>query len=83
MPAACAYISTHFTTTMKKIISTSILAFTMLTTFAQYKMRTVDELINRTEPGWPVVKQWIDSAKNKVEVLPVDTSKAREPLYKT
>ena len=55
----------------------------MLTTFSQYKMRSVDELINSTDPGWPIVKQWIDSAKNKVEVLPVDTTKSREALYKT
>ena len=46
-------------------------------------MRTVDQLINRTDPGWAVVKQWIDSAKNKVEVLPVDTLKAKDALYKT
>jgi Protein of unknown function DUF2625 len=70
-------------TTMKKITSTLILAFTILTTFAQYKMRPVDQLINRTDPGWRVVKQWIDSAKNKVEILPVDTSKAKDALYKT
>jgi hypothetical protein len=68
---------------MKKIVSPLILAFTILTTFAQYKMRPVDQLINRTDPGWRVVKQWVDSAKNKVEILPVDTSKAKDALYKT
>ena len=68
---------------MKKIIITLILAFTIPTIFGQYKMRTVDELINRTEPRWTVVKQWIDSAKNKVEILPVDTLKAKDALYKT
>ncbi len=46
-------------------------------------MRSVEELINKTEPGWTFVKEWIDSAKNKVEVLPVDTVKAKEALYKT
>jgi len=68
---------------MKQFISTFILTLLSLTIFAQYKMRTVDQLINRTDPGWPVVKKWIDSAKNKVEVLPADTSKAKDALYKT
>ena len=46
-------------------------------------MRSTDELINKIDPGWVLVKQWIDSAKNKVEILPVDTAKARDALYKT
>jgi len=46
-------------------------------------MRSVEELINTTEPGWPLVKQWIDSAKNKVEILSCDTVKAKVALYKT
>jgi hypothetical protein len=49
----------------------------------QKKMRSVDELINKVEPGWTLVKEWMDSAKNKIEVLPADTSKAKEALYKT
>ena len=46
-------------------------------------MRPVDELINTTEPGWTLVQQWIDSAKNKVEILPCDPTKAKDALYKT
>ena len=68
---------------MKSIVTTVILALTMLATFAQYKMRPVSELINKADPGWKVVKKWIDSAKNKVMILPVDTSKAKDALYKT
>ena len=68
---------------MQKLISVIVLTLFALTTFAQYKMRPVEQLINRTDPGWTVVKQWIDSAKNKVQVLPVDTSKAKDALYKT
>jgi hypothetical protein len=68
---------------MKRALTTCLLCFSSLTLFAQYKMRPVDQLINQTDPGWPVVKQWIDSAKNKVEVLPADLSKAKEALYKT
>jgi len=53
-----------------------------LTISAQTKMRTLNELVNKADPGWTFVKQWIDSAKNKVEVLPVDTVKAKDALYK-
>jgi uncharacterized protein DUF2625 len=67
---------------MIKLISAFVLTLSIMTSFAQYKMRPVEQLINRTDPGWTVVKQWIDSAKNKVEVLPVDTSKAKDALYK-
>ncbi|MCH5683103.1 DUF2625 domain-containing protein [Niabella sp. W65] len=51
--------------------------------FGQAPMRTLEQLIDITDPGWPLVKQWIGAAKNKVEVLPVDTTKAKEALYKT
>jgi hypothetical protein len=46
-------------------------------------MRTVDELINSVDPGWVYVKQWIDSATNKIEVLPADIDQARVALYHT
>ncbi|HEU5166710.1 MAG TPA: DUF2625 domain-containing protein [Chitinophagaceae bacterium] len=49
---------------------------------AQNKLRSIDELINKKESGWILVKQWIDSAKNKVEILQPDSSKAKEALYK-
>lgn len=60
-----------------------ILTFLNLTTSAQNKMRSVDELINKTEPGWTLVQEWIKSAKNKVEILTVDTTRAKDALYKT
>jgi hypothetical protein len=60
-----------------------ILMLLPMSGFAQNKMRPLDELINKQEPGWVLVKQWIESAKNKVEVLPVDSVKASEALYKT
>lgn len=68
---------------MMKFIIEFILILLGLSICAQDKMRTIDELINRTDPGWPVVKQWIVDAKNKVEILPVDSVKAKEALYKT
>jgi hypothetical protein len=47
------------------------------------KMRALNELINRDDPGWIYVREWIDSAKNRIEILPVDTLKAKLALYNT
>ena len=67
-----------------KALCASILIIVLATHgSAQNKLRSIDELINKKEPGWILVKQWIDSAKNKVEILQPDSSKAKEALYKT
>ena len=68
---------------MKKQFLTTIITILTLTTFAQNKMRTVDELINKDESSWEIVKEWIYNAKNKVEILSADTSQAKDALYKT
>lgn len=60
-----------------------LILLSSLRVFAQNKMRPVDELINTKEPGWIMVKSWIDSATNKVEILSCDTTKAKEVLYRT
>jgi len=68
---------------MKKYL-TVILFFSLpLIGLSQNKMRKAEDLINTKEPGWVLVQQWIDSAKNSIEVLPVDTAKAKDALYKT
>lgn len=46
-------------------------------------MRTLQELINTKDPGWIVVKEWIDLAKNKVEILPNSRLRAEEALVNT
>jgi hypothetical protein len=33
-------------------------------------MRQLDELINTEDPAWPMVRTWINDARNAVEVLP-------------
>lgn len=66
---------------MKKLLLVLITISLSLTTFAQ--MRNIEDLINKVEPGWDLVQEWIDSAKNKVEVLSCDTAKAKDALYKT
>jgi hypothetical protein len=61
----------------------SLLMFALLpfSLMAQTSMRPLEELINKTDPGWVLVKEWIDSAKNKVQVLPADSAKSKEALY--
>lgn len=54
-----------------------------LTTLAQNKMRPIAELINTNEPGWPIVKDWIKSAKNSIEILTSDSSSAKDALVRT
>ena len=68
---------------MKRNVIFTLLIFFTLTTKAQNKMRPFEELINTTDPGWIVVKDWIKTAKNKVEILAVDSVKAKDALYKT
>jgi hypothetical protein len=68
---------------MKLLLSIICLLFYSLSASAQVKLRPLEELINRTDPGWPFVQQMIDSAKNAVEVLPRDSSKIEEALYQT
>ncbi len=68
---------------MSKFIITFLLSILKLATYSQNEMQTVDQLINKTEPGWPLVQNWISKAKNKVEVLPADPSKAKDALYTT
>ncbi len=68
---------------MTKTLTILILLLAGKLTFAQVKMRTIEDLINTKEPGWELVRNWISAAKNSVEVLPCDSAKAREALYKT
>ena len=53
--------------------------------FAQRKpeIKTVDELVNYSNPGWKALRKQIDTAINKVEIMPVDTNQARIAIYET
>ena len=65
--------------TKKNCIVFKILLISKLT-FAQMNLRTANELINTKEPAWELVRNWINTAKNVVEVLPLYSIKARETL---
>jgi uncharacterized protein DUF2625 len=41
-------------------------------------MKELYELIDREDPGWPLVQQWIKEARNRVEVLPPPDDATRE-----
>lgn len=66
-----------------KILTIFCLIILSLNSIAQNKMQSLDELINKTDPAWPLVQKWIDSAKNKIEILPVDPARASEAIYNT
>lgn len=68
---------------MKSKLQLIVLVFITLTTAAQKKMKKAEELIDKNDPGWAFVEDWIKTAKNKVEILPVDAAKAKDALYKT
>lgn len=46
-------------------------------------MRTLQELINTEDPAWPMVKEWIELAKNKIEILPRNQQQAETSLINT
>lgn len=64
-------------------LPTITLLFLTFTVTAQNKMKSAEELIEKADPGWTIVQDWIKTAKNKVEVLPVNAVNAKEALYKT
>ncbi len=68
---------------MIKILIAFVFLFFGLSVTAQNKKKSVDELINKNESAWPNVLELIGKAKNRVEVLPCDSVKAKDALYKT
>lgn len=66
---------------MKQIVTFLFLFFIHSFVWSQVPVKSIDSLIDKDEPGWRIIQKWIDSAKNTVEVLSVDSVKAREALY--
>lgn len=46
-------------------------------------MRPLLELIDRNDPGWPIVQQWIGAASVAVEILPTEPEFGEASLYAT
>jgi hypothetical protein len=68
---------------MKSILATFLVISFVFGSEAQNQMKPVKELINLQEPAWDFVSQWIEDAKNPVEVLSCDPIKAKEALFHT
>lgn len=49
--------------------------------FGQPERRPVEVLINKEDPGWPLVLEWIEKGTNLVEILPADSLSARQALH--
>jgi hypothetical protein len=62
--------------------NTMLLFLFALNVYSQNKMKPIEQLINTEDPGWKLVQEWIATAKNKVEVVPVNALKAKDALYK-
>ncbi len=44
-------------------------------------MKSLSELINNADPGFPIVKEWITNAECEVEILEKDEKRAERELY--
>jgi hypothetical protein len=60
-------------------LSTCLLLF-KTSALAQVPVRAIQQLTADTS-GWPLVKEWIQSAKNKVEILPANRTLADSALF--
>lgn len=49
----------------------------------QVHKRTLDELLSKEQPAWPLVEQWVKTAKNQVEILPPDQKARGDALVLT
>lgn len=47
------------------------------------KMKALNELINKEDPGFNILKGWLKDAKNRVEILPRNLQDAEQALYNT
>ncbi len=49
----------------------------------QRQMRKLEELIDKNEPGFELVQEWIKDSKNTIEILSKNQSKAESALFNT
>ena len=45
-------------------------------------MKTLSDLINTTDPAWPLIQEWLAEAAHPVEILPSDPAAAEAELVK-
>lgn len=67
-----------------KYLTLIILLIQFQTGYSQeMEMRPLEELINKEEPGFKLVEEWMKEAKNEVEILERDSIKADLALFRT
>ena len=49
----------------------------------ELKMKSIEDLIDKKEPGWELMEEWIREAKNEIEILEKDSTQADSALYRT
>jgi hypothetical protein len=52
----------------------------IMTKWYEGKMKTLEDLMNREEPGWHFVQTWLAHSKNHCEILPKDRRRAELEL---
>lgn len=50
---------------------------------SQSTLKPLSELIHQNDSAWPLVQEWVKSAKNKVELFPLDSFSDKDALYHT
>lgn len=60
-----------------------LLFFVSNTSANAQQLRPIAQLMDKKNTGWKYVQQMIKTAKNKAEILPCDTAKAKSALYNT
>lgn len=46
-------------------------------------MKQLNDLINKEEPGWDIVQEWLKNAINHYEILPKNTQRSEKELVKS
>lgn len=75
-------LSSNVTNRVWKVIIAAWVSLSCPTPIHAQQMpnRTLTELINKQEPGWDLVRDWIKQAKNSVQVLPKTQAHADSAL---
>ena len=63
--------------------TTLLLSILMLGLYGRSQMRSLKELADTSDTGWGIVRELLQKATNKVEVLPRDSARACDAVYRS
>jgi len=66
---------------MQTLVFTAALSIFSVAVSNHVRLRSLEDLIVKKDPAWPLVRSWVENARNKVEVLPADPRASGESLY--